>query len=131
MKNLMAFVLMILSVNVFAVTLRCSVQDDISALVSYNELYCRGGGESYDVTIWGVGANFRDVEDYADRFVISCPGQDDPVGSYYGARLGGGIIVGGEGSAFVNIFEGVCTLRGVSMMNGISLEGARMSIVRR
>lgn len=132
MKFALSILLLLSSLNVFAVTLRCNQKDNISALVTYNEFYCRGGGDSYEVFIYGLGATFRGNEDYSD-FVINCAGQTEPEGTYYGLRLGGGLLVGGEGAAFVNVFEGICTLKsdGLIESTGITLEGARLSIIRR
>ncbi|MBD63804.1 MAG: hypothetical protein CME62_01245 [Halobacteriovoraceae bacterium] len=132
MKLTLVSLLLFSCVNVFAVTLRCNQKDNISALVTYNEFYCRGGGDDYEVTLWGIGATFRGVKDYQD-FIVHCGGQTDPEGDYYGLRLGGGIIAGGEGAAFINVFEGVCTLKGDGFIQttGLTVEGARLRIIRR
>ena len=106
MKLILLMLTSFMTFNLWAADLNCSLKDDISAIVSYNEFYCSGDGEQYEVTIGGIGANLRDVKNDSDNFVISCPRQNDPAGTYYGLRLGVGIAVGVEGAVFGNIFEG-------------------------
>ncbi|MBD66413.1 MAG: hypothetical protein CME62_14475 [Halobacteriovoraceae bacterium] len=130
MKYLILLALGLMSFNSMAVNLRCDHIDGLSAGYAYTEMWCKGGGHSYDVTLEGIAVSIRSMDGKA-KINIKCPGQTNPEGRYFGFRLGLGAIVGGEIAAFANPMEGFCGVGGASETTGLTVLEASVLTIRR